>query len=190
MLKKFFIALTILLCVAGNNAEAVDQFTDDQIKQMISSTMQNPVTVPLNLDIETFKKNFNEFMKSFIAETNAGEDSAQLEKVFLIGEPKVLSRNGKTLFVQNFLENTAIFGSIDENGKFKVLNFFSTLAENKNEMLMRRLILEAFVRGISPDVDAADLLNQAKENPTVTAGGIKFSFSTVDNLDIVSAVAE
>lgn len=62
MLKKFFIALTILLCVAGNNAEAVDQFTDDQIKQMISSTMQNPVTVPLNLDIETFKKNFNEFM--------------------------------------------------------------------------------------------------------------------------------
>ena len=189
-MKKFFIALMILFCVAGNNAEAEKQFTDDQLKQMISSTMDNPATVPLNLDVATFKTNFNAFMADFLKETNAGEDSAKLEKVFLIGEPNTLTKNGRTLFLKNFLEDAAIFGSVDESGKFKVLNFFATLAENKNEMLMRVLVLNAFIKGISPDVDATALLNKAKINPTVTANGVKYSFSTVGNLNVVSVTAE
>ncbi|MBR3748180.1 MAG: hypothetical protein IKP64_06080 [Selenomonadaceae bacterium] len=190
MLKKFFIALTILFCVAGNIAEAANKFTDDQLKQMISSTRDNPATAPMNLDVATFKTNFNAFMSEFLKETNSGEDSAKLEKVFLIGDQNTITKNGKTLFVKNFLEDAAIFGSVNANGKFTVLNLFSTTAENKNEMLIRRLVFEAFVRGISPDVDATALLNKAKENPTVTANGVKFSFSTVDNMDIISVVAE
>ena len=190
MLKKFFVALTIFFCVAGNNAEAANKFTDDQLKQMISTTMDNPVTAPLNLDVATFKTNFNAFMSEFLKETNAGENIAKLEKIFLIGEQNTLTKNGRTLFLKNFLEDAAIFGSVNADGKFKVLNLFSTTADNKNEMLIRRLVFEAFVRGISPDVDAAALLNKAKENPTVTTGGVKFSFSTIDNMDIISAVAE
>ena len=190
-MKKFFIALTVLFFVAGSNfTEAASKFTDDQIKQMISSTMDNPATAPLNLDVATFKTNFNAFMTEFLKETNAGEDIAKLEKVFLIGEKNTLTKNGKTLFVKNFLEDAAIFGSVDANGKFKVLNLFSTFAENKNEMLIRRLVFKAFVRGISPDVDATALLTKSKENSTVTVGGVKYSFSTVDNLDIISVVAE
>ncbi|MBQ9498233.1 MAG: hypothetical protein IJR52_11770 [Selenomonadaceae bacterium] len=190
-MKKFFIALTVLFFVAGSNfAEAASKFTDDQIKQMISSTMDNPATAPLNLDVATFKTNFNAFMADFLKETNAGEDSAKLEKVFLIGEPNTLTKNGRTLFLKNFLEDAAIFGSVDESGKFKVLNFFATLAENKNEMLMRVLVLNAFIKGISPDVDATALLNKAKINPTVTVNGVKYSFSTVGNLNVVSVTAE
>ena len=190
MLKKFFIALTILFCVAGNNVEAANKFTDDQLKQMISITRDNPAAVSMNLDVATFKTNFNAFMAKFLEETNAGEDIAQLKEIFLIGEQNTITKNGKTLFLKDFHEDAAIFGSVDANGKFKVLNLFSTLAENKNELLIRRLVFDAFVKGISPDVDTTALLKKSKENPTVTVGNVKFSFSTVDNLDMISVVAK
>ena len=190
-MKKIFIALAILFCLAGNNfVEAAEKFTDDQLKQMISTTMENPAAKTLNLDVATFKKNFNDFMTNFIKETNAGEDAAKLEKVFLIGEPNTISKNGKTMFLKDFIETAAIFGSVDANGKFKVLNFFAINSEDKNEVLMRRLVLEAFVKGISPGFDATELLNKAKDNPSVTVGGVKYSFSTVGDLHVVSAVAE
>ena len=189
-MKKFFIALTILLAVTVSNAEAATQFTDEQLKQMISITMQNPAAVPLNLDVATFQKNFDAFITDFFNRGDDPDRSNKLKKIFLIGEPKLATADEMTLFVKRFPNGAAIFGSVDENGKFKVLNYFTTFTEDKNERLVHVMVFEAFIRGISPDNDAINLLTEAKENPTVTKAGVKYSFVKDGKLNIVSAVAE
>lgn len=185
-MKKFFVALTILLCLSGNVNAA--QFTDEQLSEIFSDTAKN-AAAPLKLNVVAFKKNFNEFMSDFIKNMNAGDDADNLRDILLIGETNFVNVGKQKIFVQKFLDRIAIVGSVDAVGNFTALNLFAVQAENRNDMLVSVLILNAFVKGISPDLDAQALLTEAKENPVVVKGDVKFSFATVDNLNKVSAAA-
>ena len=58
-MKKFFVALTILLCVASQTFAA--EFTDEQIDGLIRETMTDAakIPVPLNFGMSDFLPNFN-----------------------------------------------------------------------------------------------------------------------------------
>ena len=187
-MKKFFVALAILFCVAGNVDAA--QFTAEQKTQMASITVQ-PSAAALTVDVAAFRNNFNGFMSSFIAQTNAGENAAKFEQIFLIDEQSIVTNGQNVLFVKNFMDMVAIVGSVDENGRFKTLNLFGAAIDDKNEAMIHGLVLDAFVKGISPDLNAQALLNEANKNSdgTFVKGNLKFSFATVDNLDVVSVTA-
>lgn len=189
-MKKFFVALTILFAVTAANVSEAAQFTDEQRNQILSMTVQ-PSAAALAVDVGTFQKNFNDFMSGFIAQTNAGNDTAKMEQIFLIGEQNIVTNGQNVLFAKNFMNMVAIVGSLDESGHFKTLNLVGAAIDDKNEAMIRMLVLEAFVKGISPDLDAQTILTEAKEHSDapVVKGNVKFSFVTLDNLDVISVTA-
>jgi len=187
-LKKFFVALTILLCMAGNVNAA--QFTAEQGEKMLSITLQNS-DAPLKLDIATFQKNFDAFITQFVNETNAGDDAEAFRQSFLIGKPRLGSVDGRTIFLRNFMDMAAILGTVDADGKIETINFFYPQIADQNDAMTYMLILQSFAKGISPDLDAQALIDEANKNPdgTFVKGNVKFTFKTLDNLNMVSAAA-
>lgn len=193
-MKKILTALIVgLIICAGVKVEAA-QFTQEQFSEMLSVTAQKSAaeSKALALDATTFQKNFNAFMTSFIKDSNAGDDTPTLEEIFLIREPLILQTDTGNFLAKDFLNRIAVVGSVEADGKLKTLNFFSTPAENKNEMVVTILVFQAFTQGISPDLDVKELLGELEKNPgaPVTRSGVKFSVSKQGNLEVITAVAE
>lgn len=193
-MKKILTALIVgLIICAGVKVEAA-QFTQEQFSEMLSVTAQKSAaeTKALAFDAATFQKNFNAFMTSFIKDSNAGDDTPTLEEIFLIREPLILQTDTGNFLAKDFMNRIAVVGSVEADGKLKTLNFFSTPAENKNEMVVTILVFQAFTQGISPDLDVKELLGELEKNPgaPVTRSGVKFSVSKQGNLEVITAVAE
>lgn len=195
-MKKFFLALlaATLIFANGNAADAAaPQITQEQFEQIVGRTVQSPAAASaatLNLNAATFQKNFNAFMTNFIGETSAKpEEAAQMAQIFTLNDAKTFNNGEKEIFTKSFLNRAVVIGLSDIGGNFKVLNFFAAQAEDRDDALFDVLILQAFVRGITPDFNAIDLLNAAKNNPdgSVIHGGVKYSVVNVDNLNVVSA---
>ena len=193
-MKKFLLALIISFAVTAGNFVEAAQFTQEQFDQIVSMTVQNPAveknsTLPVNAS--TFQTNYNDFMSGFIKESNAtAEDVTKLEQLLLINDPKIFSNDDNRLFTQNFSNEIVITGLGKENSNFKVMNFFAMKAEDQNTAIIYLLILRGFVKGIAPDYDATTLLETIEKNPNapVIHNGITFTVSSVDNMNIVTAV--
>ena len=190
-MKKFFIALTFALIVT-NFCEAAE-FTREQVDQMMTITAQNPAvkkSAKLPVDAETFRQNYNDFITNFIRGTNAGTDAFMMEKIFLIDGLKTFTRAEGKVFAKNFLNKVAIIG-LSSGGKCKVLSIFAAPLEEQNDALFNVLILQGFVNGITPGLDATALLDEIKRSPVESAvyNGVRYSVTSDGDLSIVTAVA-
>ena len=191
-MKKFCVALTVALIVAVSSFVEAATFTGEQIQQMLSITAQNPAVNQnkmLKLNAETFRKNFNVFMINFIRQTNAGDDAAMMQRVLLIDKTAVTAKNGCNIFGKNFFGKVMIVGFGETGKNFKVLNFFAAKIENRDDALFYTLILNGFVKSISPELDAKTLLDKLKKNSVVIRGGVKFSVTKSGDIDIITATA-
>lgn len=193
-MKKILTALIVSLIICASVKVEAAQFAEEQFSEMLSVTAQKSAaeSKALALDTATFQKNFNAFMTTFIKESNAGDDTPTLEEIFLIREPLILQTDTGNFLAKDFMNRIAVVGSVEANGNLKTLNFFSTPAENKNEMVVTILVFQAFTQGISPELDVKELLGELEKNPgaPVTRSGIKFSVSKQGNLEVITAVAE
>ena len=191
-MKKFLMTFIALLIITAQVEAA--QFAQEQFDEMISITAQKSAAENkiLALDAATFQKNFNAFMTNFIKESNAGDDTPMLEEIFLIREPMIVQTDAGNFLAKNFMNHVAIVGSVEADGKLKVLNFFSAPTENKNDMVITVLIFQAFTQGISPGLDVKALLGELEKNPSapVIRNGIKFSTDNQGTMEIITAVAE
>lgn len=193
-MKKILTALIVSLIICASVKVEAAQFAEEQFSEMLSVTAQKSAaeSKALALDTATFQKNFNAFMTTFIKESNAGDDTPTLEEIFLIREPLILQTDTGNFLAKDFMNRIAVVGSVEANGNLKTLNFFSTPAENKNEMVVTILVFQAFTQGISPELDVKELLGELEKNPgaPVTKSGVKFSVSKQGNLEVITAVAE
>ena len=191
-MKKFLMTFIALLIITAQVEAA--QFAQEQFDEMISITVQKSAAENkiLALDAATFQKNFNAFMTNFIKESNAGDDTPTLEEIFLLKEPLIVQTDAGNFLAKNFMNHVAIVGSVEADGKLKVLNFFSAPTENKNDMVITVLIFQAFTQGISPGLDVKALLGELEKNPSapVIRNGIKFSTDNQGTMEIITAVAE
>ena len=193
-MKKFLAALTLALIVASTNFVEAAEFTSEQIKQMLTITIQNPAVTQnkmLKLNAETFRKNFNAFMVNFIKNVNAGTDSAMMRQFLAIDGADVSAKGDYTILGKNFGGKVMIIGLADNGKNFKVLNFFAARIENRDDALLYRLILDAFVKSISPDFDAKTLLDRFEKNHAapVIHNGVKYSVAKSGDVDVIAATA-
>jgi len=200
-MKNFFVALTVALTVAlilsASNIAAAETalFTEEQFDKIVAHTVANPAAseaATLNLDAATFQRNYNAFITNFIRETDAqGDDAAMMERIFLLNDAKTFENDSKQVFTKNFANRAVIIGFNEAGGNFKVLNFFATIAEDRDDALFNVLVLQGFLRGIDPTLNAGDLLNEAQKDPSkpVIRNGVKFSVATIENINIITAVA-
>lgn len=195
-MKNFFAALTVALILTvasfAEVAEAAATFTAEQSEQMISLTAElSAVENPLPVDEMTFRRNFDDFIANFVREVDAGDDAAELQRLLSFNEPTVHIRDEGTVSVKNFFDRIAIVG-LSDGENFKVLNLFATQLDGRDDALLNALILQAFVKSITPDFDSTSLLRAAKKNPKspVTHGGVRYFISREGNLNIVTAIAE
>ncbi len=190
-MKKIFVALTFMLILTGSHFAECAEFTREQVAQMISITVNNPAAKnsKFAFDTETFRKNYNNFIKNFIAATNAGTDAFMMKKIFMIDELKLHARDEGKIFAKNFLNKVAIVGLSNDYGKVKVLNIFIAPFEDKNDALFNVLVLQGFVAGITPGIDATALFEEIKRSPneTVIHNGVRYSVTTEDNLNVLTA---
>ena len=191
-MKKIFIALMIALIVTSSSLVEAAEFTGEQFNQMFTITAKNPAVnqnKTLKFNDETFRKNFNAFMINFIKQTNAGDDAAMIEKFLLIDGTAASPKGDYFVFGKNFGGKVVIIGLSEIGKNFKVLNFFAAKIENRDDALFYTLILNGFVKSISPDLDADTLLNKLKKNSVVIRGGVKFSVTKSGDIDIITATA-
>ena len=194
-MRRFVAAMAFaLMLTAVNLAEAATPFTNEQIDKMFSITVQNPAaedSSTLPIDSATFQRNFNAFMMNFINDVSSGEESKMLQEIFLLNNASVTEHDEGIVFSKNFLNRAAVVG-LSDGGNFKVLNLFAAQLDDRDDALFNVLILQAFVRSISPDFDAMTLLRRAKKNPTapIIHNGVNYTITKTDNLNIVTAVAE
>lgn len=189
-LKKFFVAL-MFVAVMFNGCEAAE-FTREHIGRMMTLTLQNPAAKfsTLPVDVETFRKNFNDFITNFIRGTSAGTDAFMMEKIFLIDGLKTYQRTEGSVFAKNFINKVAIVG-LNVGSKCSVLNLFAAPLDDQNDAFFNVLILQAFVNGITPGIDATALLDEINKSPdeSATYSGVKYSVTRDGDLNIVTAVA-
>ena len=196
-MKNFFVALTVALILSASNIAAAETalFTEEQFDKIVAHTVANPAAseaATLNLDAATFQRNYNAFITNFIRETSAqGDDAAMMERIFLLNDAKTFENDSKQIFTKNFANRAVIIGFNEAGGNFKVLNFFATIAEDRDDALFNVLVLQGFLRGIDPTLNAGDLLNEAQKDPSkpVIRNGVKFSVATIENINIITAVA-
>ncbi len=196
-MKNFFVALTVALILSASNIAAAETalFTEEQFDKIVAHTVANPAAseaATLNLDAATFQRNYNAFITNFIRETSAqGDDAAMMERIFLLNDAKTFENDSKQVFTKNFANRAVIIGFNEAGGNFKVLNFFATIAEDRDDALFNVLVLQGFLRGIDPTLNAGDLLNEAQKDPSkpVIRNGVQFSVATIENINIVTAVA-
>ncbi|MBE8952606.1 MAG: hypothetical protein SR1Q7_05620 [Quinella sp. 1Q7] len=196
-MKNFFVALTVALILSASNIAAAETalFTEEQFDKIVAHTVANPAAseaATLNLDAATFQRNYNAFITNFIRETSAqGDDAAMMERIFLLNDAKTFENDSKQVFTKNFANRAVIIGFNEAGGNFKVLNFFATIAEDRDDALFNVLVLQGFLRGIDPTLNAGDLLNEAQKDPSkpVIRNGVKFSVATIENINIITAVA-
>ena len=196
-MKKFFVALTVALILSAGNiaAAATALFTEDQLDKIVAHTVGNPAAsnaATLNLDAATFQRNYNAFITNFIREAGAqGDDAAMMERIFTLNDAKTFENGSKQIFTKNFMNRVVIIGFNESGGNFKVLNFFATLAEERDDALFNVMVLQGFVRGIDSNLNAVELLGELQKDPSkpVIRNGVQFSVATIDNINIVTAVA-
>ncbi len=194
-MKKFLAAIIVgLIICAGIKVEAAE-FTQEQFNKMLSISTQtlNAENKNLSLDAATFQKNFNDFMTNFIKETDAKDNDAKnLEEIFLIKEPMIVQTDAGNFLAKNFMNRVAIVGLLDANGSLRNINFFTIQTQDKDEVMVPVLILEAFAKSISPDLSASALMEdfEKNKNAPIVKNGIKFSIATDENINFITSIAE
>jgi len=194
-MKKFFMSLLVgLIICTGIKVEAAE-FTQEQFNKMLSISTQtlNAENKNLSLDAATFQKNFNDFMTNFIKETDAKDNDAKnLEEIFLIKEPMIVQTDAGNFLAKNFMNRVAIVGLLDANGSLRNINFFTIQTQDKDEVMVPVLILEAFAKSISPDLSASALMEdfEKNKNAPIVKNGIKFSIATDENINFITSIAE
>ena len=112
--------------------------------------------------------------------------------LFLIKDYKIFSKPTGDIFANMFGDyRVAIVGTSATGENFKVLNFYYTTPEEKDESIFTVWLLTAFVKSIAPEVNPQTLMNDlTAENSSgsVVAGGVKFSIASEDNLNILTAI--
>ena len=193
-MKKFLTALLIAFLVTANNFSEAAEFNGEQIKRMFSVTVQNPAVAQvktLKLDAETFRKNFNDYIANFIREMNLGGDGVLMNRLLTIDAAAVTVKDDYCIFGKNFGGKVVIVGFGEKDKNLKVLNFFAAKINNRDDALFYSLMLDAFVKSISPDLDAKTLLDELDKNSdaTLIRGGVKYSVTKDADTDIITAVA-
>ena len=188
-----FALLVMLIFYMSNPVEAVP-FTRTQMDKIFLDAGQAPSTnSTLDLNVETFKGKFNGLITPILQQTMGSNDVSTMAHLFLIKDYKIFSKTDGDLFANIFADyRVALVGLSESNGgNFKSLNLYYTTPEAKDESLFTVWFLTAFVKSITPDVDAQSLMGElTAENSSGTAikSGVKYSISDEGNLNVLTAV--
>ena len=184
-MKRFLTAALVLL-MFSTQVEAVP-FTRTQLDKIYFDAEQVQTDSTLNLNAETFKEKFNGIITPVLKEAMQTDDVSSMEHLFLIKNYKIIGETFTNMFGDY---RVAIVGKCAEDGNFKGLSFCYTTPEENDESIFTVLLLTAFVKSISPDVDAKILMDKLTEENSsgeVVKDGIKFTLTADGNLNTLTA---
>lgn len=185
-MKKFLTAAIAFLLVAAQVEAA--QFTRPQLDKMFFDVGQVQVESTFALNAETFKEKFNEIITPILKNAMQTDDISAMAHLFLIKDYKIIGETFTNVFGDY---RVAIVGNCAANGNFKVLSFYYTTPEERDESIFTIWLLTAFVKSVAPDVNPQTLMNElTAENSSgsVQSGGIKFSITENENLNALTAI--
>lgn len=191
--SKLNLNALVVLLIATAQFESVP-LTQEQIdKEFIDIEVSENIST-LDLDVDTLKEEFNEFIEPILQETMSTDDVSAMEHLFLIKDYKVFSKPDGDIFANFFGEyRVALVGVSEPNGgNFKILSFYYTTPEEKDESIFTIWLITTFVKCVAPGVNAQDLMSElTAENSSgiLIKDGIKFSIASEGNLNVLTAVA-
>lgn len=186
-MKKFLMAAVVFLLLTAQ-AEAVP-FTRTQLDKMFLDTEQVQTESTLDLNIETFKEKFNGIITPILKEAMSTDDVSAMEHLFLIKDYKIIGNTFANMFGDY---RVSAVGSCAADGNFKVLTFYYTTPEERDESIFTIWLMTAFVKSISPEIDVQALMNElTAENSSgvVVKGDLKFSLSEDGNLNALTVTS-
>ena len=186
-MKKFLMAAVVFLLFTAQ-VEAVP-FTRTQLDKMFLDVEQVQTESTLNLNVETFKEKFNGIITPILKEAMATDDVSAMEHLFLIKDYKIIGETFANMFGDY---RASVVGSSAADGNFKVLTFYYTTPEERDESIFTIWLMSAFVKSIAPEVNPQNLMNElTAENSSgsVVKGDVKFSLSEDGNLNALTATS-
>ena len=198
-MKKFFVALTVLLAVTCANFVEAAPLTEEQFGQIFAAVAQNPAAAPertktLDLNVETLKAKFDNIATLILKHQLGTDDVSQMEYLFTINDYKIFPNEGGETFAKVFGSNVVLVGVTAGNGgNFKVLQCCYTAPEDSDETLYVQLILTAFIHSVAPDVEVPALMNEltaANSLGSTVKGDLNFSLTEDGNLNTLTVGAK
>ncbi|MBR0288772.1 MAG: hypothetical protein IJQ82_07315 [Selenomonadaceae bacterium] len=184
-MKKIFLAAVVFLLLTAQ-VEAVP-FTRTQLDKMFFDVGQVQTDSTLALNAETFKEKFNGIITPLLKEAMGTDDVSAMEPLFLIKNYKIIGETFTNIFNDYRI---GIVGNCAADGNFKVLTFYYTTPEEKDESIFTIWLMTAFVKSIAPEVNPQILMNElTAENSSgnVVKGDVKFSLTEDGNLNALTA---
>jgi len=194
-MKKFLAALTVAFILASSNFAEAIPFSRTQLDKIFFEVEQIPApNSTFDLNAETLKEKFNGIITPILKDAVGTDNLSAIEHLFLIKNYKIFSKPTGDIFANMFGDyRVAIIGTGATGENFKVLNFYYTTPEEKDESIFTVWLLTAFVKSIAPEVNPQTLMNDlTAENSSgsVVAGGVKFSVASEGNLNVLTAIRE
>lgn len=193
-MKKFFVALTVALIVAGNSIADAAEFTQEQLDKIFLDAGKIENNSTFNLNAETLKEKFNGIITPILKDATGSDDISAMSHLFLIKDYKVFDGKDGNTFANIFGDyRVALVGTSTAGGNFKSLSLYYTTPEDGDESIFTIWLLTAFVKSISPEVNVQNLMNElTAENSSgnVIVDGAKFSIAEDGNLNILTAIAQ
>ena len=175
-MKKFFVSLTILLCVESQTFAAA--FTDEQIDELIRETVTDAakISVSLNFGMSDFQPNFNTTVKPIYHRYFAASDDPEEFYEYMITNYTATDDVIKNVFNNG---RVAIFAVKSEDYRFKILRCCWTEPTTDDEKNFVATIRTAFVQSAAHSYF-----------DTVTAGDVEFSLAIRQNVHVLTVAAK
>ena len=171
-MKKFFVALTILLCVASQTFAA--EFTDEQIDGLIRETVTDAAKIsePLNFGMSDFLPNFNMTVEPIYRKYFPKSDDPEEFYDYMITNYTATGDVIKNVFNSG---RVAIFAVTTSDYRFKILRCCWIEPTSDAEKNFVTAIRTAFVQSAAQSYF-----------DNVTAGDLKFSLATEQNICVLT----
>ncbi|MBR3748178.1 MAG: hypothetical protein IKN27_14585 [Selenomonadaceae bacterium] len=178
-MKKFFLALTILLCFAGKSFAA--EFTDEQINFWIRETASAAakISAPLNFGMVNFLPNFNTTVEPIYRRYFPKSDNPEEFYDYMITNYTTLDGEFDGVIKNVFNNNRVAIFAVTTGGKrqFKILRCCWTEPTTDAEKNFVTAIRTAFVQSAAQSYF-----------DNVTQGRVEFSLATVENICVLTVM--
>lgn len=191
-MKKFFIALTIVLALMSTNFAAAEKIPDTQLRAILTEVLTAPIEKPLPLTFAQFKGNFNAMMlSSFEDAAKQSSEFANAKKFILLDNVEVLQFGANKLFVKPFIPSEVVLvGLVDPaTDRIKTISYFFSEPQSRNEQAIYGLIALCILKSVAPNADLNILGTELGNDRVAVRDGVKFTMRRDSQVYILTITA-
>ena len=190
-MKKFLVALIVVLLLSMNNITSAEKFSDSQLKAILNDFATTSVEKSLPITFEQFKETFNSNMLNSFESSKRNEIPEDVLNAILLNNVKLERVEKDNLFVKPFISGeVALLGMSDvSTNKMKKLTFFFVEPQTENDKTFNGLVVLCLLKSVLPNADVNILANELAAEKVVVREGVRLELGRDSQIFILTITA-